>query len=111
MRGRVGILMAVCALAWAVASPPPAFAQKQASAGFPEYWRNNFMNGCTEVGAEPAICGCALRGFEFSWPFWLAEEYDAAGALPPEQRTARQVELIAAADRIVLACVSDANAY
>ena len=110
MRGRVGILMAVCAVAWALTSAQDAFAQK-ASAGFPEYWRNNFMSGCTEVGADPAICGCALRGFEFSWPFWLAEEYDAAGALPEGQRTARQVELIAAADRIVLACVSNPNAY
>lgn len=78
---------------------------------FPEYWRGNFMNACTQGGADPAICSCALRGFEFSWPFWVAEAYDAASALPAEQRTAEQLELMGAAERIVIACVGNTNAY
>lgn len=113
MLHRLAACGAVIVLALAFAPRVDAAATVPAATeySYPAYWRANFMEACTGGGADPAICGCVLEGFEFSWPFWVAEEYDRTSATPEAQRTAPQNELNAAATRIILACVQNPNIY
>jgi hypothetical protein len=114
MRRQLVAIAAAIIVGLSVAAPPQASAQQpplRADYSYPDYWRVNFMNACVGGDAPSAICACVLRGFEFSWPFWVAEAYDGASATPETQRTAQQIELMTAARRIVVACVRNQSAY
>jgi len=92
----------------AQATPSPATAQS-----FPETYRTNFMAACAASGSarDIELCRCALRGLEFSWPFYVAHDYDLAASVPESQRTPDQVALMNAAGRVIRVCVSNPNAY
>lgn len=92
----------------AQATPSPATAQS-----FPEIYRVNFMAACAASGSarDVELCRCALRGLEFSWPFYVAQDYDAAAAVPEAQRTPEQLDLMRSAGRVIRVCVSNPNAY
>lgn len=112
-RGLVAFVSA-CVLSIAVLLPAPAAAQQippRSEYSYPDYWRANFMAGCNQGGGALEICTCILRGFEFSWPFWVAEEFDVLSQLPAAGRSTRQHELNAAATRIMLSCASNPNIY
>lgn len=112
MRRKFVALFAASVMAFS-AFTPAAMAQSlpRTEYSYPDSWRSNFMAACTVGGAPAETCACVLRGFEFSWPFWVAEEFDRASGTPPAEHTPEQVALTQAATRIIYSCAANQNAY